>query len=56
VPWEQLIRDLSQLRALRVRLDGELYLLRTDLKGSADQAFRAVGIRPPALAEKLPVA
>jgi len=53
-PWDQIIRDLSQLRALRVRLDGELYLLRTDLKGTADRAFRAAGVRPPALAEKLP--
>jgi hypothetical protein len=52
-PWEQLIRDLSQLRALRVRLDGELYRLRTELRGSADRAFRAVGVRPPALAEKI---
>jgi Transposase DDE domain len=53
-PWEPLLRDLSQLRALRVRLDDELYLLRTDLKGTADRAFRAVGVRPPALAEKIP--
>lgn len=52
-PWEPLLRDLSQLRALHVRLDGVLYLLRTELKGTADRAFRAVGVRPPALAEKL---
>jgi hypothetical protein len=53
IPWEQIIRDLCQLRALHVRLDGELYLLRTQLKGTADRAFRAIGVRPPALAEKL---
>jgi hypothetical protein len=52
-PWEDLIRDLSQLRGLRVRLDEELYLLRTELKGTADRAFRAVGLRPPPLAQKL---
>jgi hypothetical protein len=34
--------------------DDDHYLFRTDLKGSADRAFRAVGSRPPALAEKLP--
>lgn len=55
LPWDEIIRDLSQLRALRVRLDGELYRLRTELKGTADRAFRAVGVRPPALAEKLQV-
>ena len=48
-----MIRDLSQLRGLRVRLDGELYLLRTELKGTADRVFRAVGLRPPPLAQKL---
>jgi len=52
-PWDDLIRDLSQMRGLRVRLDGELYLLRTELKGTADRAFRAVGLRPPPLAQKL---
>jgi len=52
-PWDDVIRDLSQLRGLRVRLDGELYLLRTDLKGTADRSFRAVGLRPPPLAQKL---
>lgn len=52
-PWEDLIRDLSQLRGLRVRLDAELHLLRTELKGTADQAFHALGLRPPPLAQKL---
>ena len=47
VSWPDLMRDLSQLRAVRVELDGHNYLLRTDLKGSAYQAFAAVGMRPP---------
>ncbi len=54
VSWDELIRDLSSLRALRVRLDGAPYLLRTELRGRANEAFRALGVRPPALAEKLP--
>ena len=53
VPWDDLIRDLSQVRAIRVRLDGERYRMRTELRGRAHLAFRAVGIRPPALAEVL---
>jgi transposase len=45
--WPDLMRDLSQLHAIRVELDGHNYLLRTDLKGAAYQAFSAVGVRPP---------
>jgi Transposase DDE domain len=53
VRWEKLMEDLSQLRAVRVRLDGERYLMRTELKGHAHEAFRAVGLRPPPLAQSL---
>jgi len=45
--WPDLMRDLSQLHAVRVELDGHNYLLRTDLQGAAYQAFTAVGVRPP---------
>ena len=45
--WPDVIRDLSQLHAVRVELDGRHYLLRTDLQGAAYQAFAAVGVRPP---------
>jgi hypothetical protein len=53
VPWDSLIRDLSQVRAIHVRLDGERYRMRTELKGHASLAFRAIGVRPPELAERL---
>lgn len=53
VAWDTLIRDLSALRAIRVELDGEPYLLRTQLRGNAHDAFQAVGLRPPPLAQKL---
>jgi hypothetical protein len=53
IPWEKLLEDLSQLRAIRVRLDDERYLMRTELKGHAHEAFRAVGVRPPPLAQAL---
>lgn len=45
--WPDLMRDLSQLHAVRVELDGHNYLLRTDLQGTAYQAFTAAGVRPP---------
>jgi len=47
VSWPTLMRDLSQVHAVRVALDGHKYLLRTDLKGTAHQAFAAAGVRPP---------
>jgi len=53
VPWEKLLQDLSQVRAITVRLDNQRYLMRTELKGHAHEAFRAVGLRPPPLAQPL---
>ncbi len=53
IRWEKLLEDLSQLRAIRVRLDNQCYLMRTELKGQAHEAFRAVGVRPPPLAQPL---
>lgn len=53
IRWEKLMQDLSQLRAVRVRLEGDRYLMRTELKGHAHEAFRAVGLRPPPLAQPL---
>lgn len=47
VSWPTLMRDMSQVHAVRVNLDGRKYLLRTDLKGTAHHAFAAAGVRPP---------
>jgi hypothetical protein len=46
-PWGELMRDLGQVQAVDVELDGKRYLLRTDLIGSATAAFDAAGVRPP---------
>lgn len=53
VEWADLIRDLSQLRAIALRLGDHRYVLRTDLTGVAHVAFKAVGLRPPPLAQRL---
>jgi hypothetical protein len=53
VEWTDLIRDLSHLRAIGLRLDGQRYLLRTDFTGVAHVAFQALGLRPPPLAQRL---
>lgn len=52
-PWDDLLRDLSQVRAVTVRLEDQKYLLRTELKGYANFAFRAVGVRPPPAAQQI---
>lgn len=53
VEWDDLIRDLSQIRAIGLNLEGRRFRLRTELRGQANIAFRAVGLRPPPLAEPL---
>jgi hypothetical protein len=45
--WPDLMRDLSRLQAVRMDLDGNSYLVRTDFEGNAYQAFKAAGVQPP---------
>jgi hypothetical protein len=47
VSWPTLMRDLSQVQAVHLQVDGQSYRLRTDLQGVAHQAFQAAGVRPP---------
>ncbi len=47
VAWPDLMRDLSELRAVELTLDGQRYRLRTELRGAAFAAFAAAGVRPP---------
>jgi hypothetical protein len=53
VEWNDLIRDLGQLRAIEVTLEGQRFLLRTDLAGCAHVAFKAAGVKPPPLTQPL---
>jgi hypothetical protein len=46
--WPDLMRDLAQVQAVDLDLDGQQYRLRTDLVGTAFEAFAAAGVRPPA--------
>ena len=47
VSWPDLMRDLEQVKAVEVTLDGNRYLLRTDMIGKSYEAFVAAGVRPP---------
>ena len=46
VSWPDLMRDLQEVRAVEITLDGVRYRLRADLCGSAHHAFAAAGVRP----------
>jgi hypothetical protein len=45
--WPDIMRDLDQLKAVDVTLDGRRYRLRTELLGHASAALAAAGVRPP---------
>ena len=45
--YSQMRRDLDRLRAVTIDADGSRYLLRTEMRGEAYAAFRAVGLQPP---------
>lgn len=51
--WPDLMRDLAEVKAVDLTLDGERYRLRTDLRGAAAAAFTAAGVRPPRVLESL---
>jgi transposase len=53
LPWNEIIRDLSQLRAVVVRIGSQRYLLRSPLQGHAGAVLQVVGLKPPPLAQPL---
>jgi hypothetical protein len=44
---KDLMADLKRLQAMKVELDGNQYLLRTEFQGEAYEAFKVLGLRPP---------
>ena len=47
------MRDLEEVRAVDLTLDGQRYRLRTDLVGSAHHALSRRRVRPPAIVTPL---
>jgi hypothetical protein len=47
VSWPRVMDDLARLQAVHITLDGKAYRIRTDLEGSAYEAFQAAGVRVP---------
>ena len=44
--WE-VLKDVEQVKVVRVELNDQAFLLRTELVGRAYEAFQALGLRPP---------
>ena len=47
VSWPDMMRDLAQVQAVTVDLDGQRYRLRTDMVGVAHHALAVAGIKVP---------
>lgn len=47
VEYMYLIRDLKQLKAVKLELENEQYICRTELPGCSYEAFKVIGLRPP---------
>jgi hypothetical protein len=47
VAWPDLMRDLAEVKAVELALDGQRSRLRTELHGAAFETFAAAGVRPP---------
>jgi len=51
----QVLRDLERLHAVEVDVAGMRMLARTELEGTAYEAFKALGLRPPNRVQRLDV-
>jgi hypothetical protein len=51
--WPDVMRDLTELRAVTVTLDDQQYRLRTELRGCASAVLASAGIRPPRVCDAL---
>jgi len=47
VSWPDLMRDLGQVQAVYLDVEGRTWRIRTDFAGQSYAAFAAVGLRPP---------
>lgn len=53
-PYHQILHDLQQLKAVKINLEGQTYLARTELTGEAFDVFKALGLRPPSRVQVVP--
>ena len=53
LPWDDVIRDLTAVRAIAATVGGERHLLRSPLQGCAGKVLAAVGVKAPPVAQPL---
>jgi hypothetical protein len=51
--YQEVLDDLVGVQAVRFEARGKAWLWRTELPGVANDAFRAVGLRPPSRVQPL---
>ena len=45
--WDEIIRDLRSLQAIKINIDGKAFLPRSDFEGVAHKCFMTVGLKHP---------
>jgi len=51
--WDEIIRDLRSLQAVKIRIDGKSFLMRSEFEGVAHRCFMAAGVKPPPLISQM---
>jgi len=47
IDYARVITDLTRVKAVKLSVNGKDFVVRTELRGDAHLAFKAVGARPP---------
>lgn len=45
ISWDEILDDIKQIKAIKLRLNGKSYLLRTELGKNTYRIFQALGIK-----------
>jgi transposase len=46
-PWDEIIRDLRSLQAIKIQFQGKSFLIRSEFEGLAYKCFITAGVQPP---------
>jgi hypothetical protein len=47
VEWDHLIRDLEEVKEIRIETGNKEVLIRSEMRGSSGKAFQAAGVAVP---------
>lgn len=51
--WDEIIRDLRSLQAVKIKIDGKSFLMRSEFEGVVHRCFMAAGVKPPPLISQM---